>query len=291
MCSPEVHQPACRTQGTLPTAKCRSFSNSCRALHHISRPSCPAAPQSLPFWMRSVKWSMQNREAGSLLCIWSPDGTFQTASWKPLQEERGWKEQGSNCTRAWGWGTEAKLFEQQCWFSIFWHCSFISGRRKQLSMCLFDVGFILKLCCPTLKKSHLDNKGRDEDATACSNHCLISPISFSLAAAGFPPEKLWGPALLVVASVRGGIGLVKYPWILLHPKSWRTMRQWLGTLYVNHKQTTYCYHLQSPSKCFCSEILTRSLTCASVLLHCSMQEKGKCDKDIFYLTKNVCFLS
>ena len=117
-------------------------------------------------------------------------------------------------------------------------------------MCLFDVGFVLKLCCPALKKPHLGNKGRDEDATACSNHWLIFWVSFSLAATRFPPEELWGPALLVVTLVKCDIGLIKYTEILLYPESWCIMRQWLGTLYVNCKKTTYCCHLQSPFKCF-----------------------------------------
>lgn len=68
-----------------------------------------------------------------------------------------------------------------------------------------------------LWKNLIGNKGRDEDATACSSHCLVSWVSFSLAANRSPPEELWSPALLVVALVKGGIGLVKYTWILLYP--------------------------------------------------------------------------
>lgn len=94
-------------------------------------------------------------------------------------------------------------------------------------MCLFDDSFVLKLCCCILKKSHLSNKGKDDDATACSNHHLISWISLALAAIRFPPEELWGLALLVVALENGCIGLIEYTGTLWFPESWCIMRHWL----------------------------------------------------------------
>lgn len=75
----------------------------------------------------------------------------------------------------------------------------------------------------TLKKSHLCSKGRDEDAAACSNQCLISWVSFSLAATRFLPEEPWGPALLVVSLVKGGIDLVEHKGIFLYPELWCNM--------------------------------------------------------------------